>query len=750
MPLKPFEIFFPTKGQSRNNVRLVQPDGTSPSMLNFMPYDRFNRKRGSSRFGTSKVNSSVLGSGSQPINLMQQVTRALDPSTVQPSTLLFHEAFTYADNTSVGSIDANIDTVPDWRASYFGAVNGAFPFATAAVDALIVLGNTAVVKASYISNGDYSAAIYNPTLTLGGAYVIKVDVYFAAGSNTSAHGLIYCRVNKTYNGTGVAFRVGRTSCDLITSAGTSLASFSYSSISAGFHNIELRVNGDAFEGYIDSVLKISATSTFNSTHVGFGFGLNYDTSADNASLTGRGAKNFFIYSAAPLAAYRETDVVAVCGGSIYISTGGNFTLAGSGSAVLSETVKPQMASTAGVAYLVDGVHDLIALDLATQSVVAFTVLTPVGGETATTLGKYTLACIWRDRLVLAASAEFPMNFIMSRQSHVDDWDYSQPDSAAAVAGNAARAGAIGEPLNSLMPFSDDVLVLGGDHSVYKIEGDIAAGGQILLISDTVGTYGPDAWDSDTEGNLFFVGTGGLYKLAASGTTLENLSNESMREFFENINRVSQYIVCTWDADRHGLHIHITDVNQPATAPIHAFWDAESGGFFPSQMPNSHGPITAIVYDGDGPADRALWLGGRDGYIRKMDPAALTDDGTAITSYCYIGPIIPYNDSTLGTLQHLSILTGDVGDASGDGVYLSTDLSMNLIVQVGKDAYTALYSPSGLFLISGISGQGRQKRLLQRLTGNCFYFKVGTSTSGKIASIEKLVADIIPAGMVRRF
>ena len=38
-----------------------------------------------------------------------------------------------------------------------------------------------------------------------------------------------------------------------------------------------------------------------------------------------------------------------------------------------------------------------------------------------------------------------------------------------------------------------------------------------------------------------------------------------------------------------------------------------------------------------PDDRVTVIGCNDGYVRKFDATATTDDGTAISSYVYFGP-----------------------------------------------------------------------------------------------------------------
>jgi hypothetical protein len=348
-----------------------------------------------------------------------------------------------------------------------------------------------------------------------------------------------------------------------------------------------------------------------------------------------------------------------------------------------------------------------------------------------------------------------MNFVMSRQGIVGgttyggndpgvDFNYSQIDAAAAVAGNASRAGAIGDALNCLMPWTDDVLVLGGDHSIYQVQGDIAAGGQILAVSEAVGTLGPDCWDLDPTGTMYFVGTDGVYRMTV-GSQPVNISSAAIRDFFVSINRTTTYVVANWDRDRNGLWIHLTPVNSGATT--HLFYDASGGGFFPLQYPVTNGPISAATFDGDGPLDRQLVLGGRDGYIRKFDPTVLVDDnGTAsanISSYVQIGPYRPNGDAALAVLEALEVMLGDAPAG-----FSESQFQMILTIQSGKDALTALTVPTSSLSFTFIK-QSRRKRLLQRISGGSFFFKIA-GVANKLWSLEKLVALFTDGGLQRRY
>jgi hypothetical protein len=182
----------------------------------------------------------------------------------------------------------------------------------------------------------------------------------------------------------------------------------------------------------------------------------------------------------------------------------------------------------------------------------------------------TLAAVYRDRLCLAAPYTTPQNFFFSRVGTHTDWDYSQTDPAAAFAGNASQAGHIGDPIVALMPASDDIMYIGGDHNLWAIRGDPADGGSIDLISDAIGVLGPNAWTKAPDGTVYFVGTGGLFRISGTGTP-EMLSDGKWNDYFRRIDRAANFITLDWDRDHQGLYIFVTPVVSGATT--HMFWDS---------------------------------------------------------------------------------------------------------------------------------------------------------------------------------
>lgn len=696
--------------------------------------------------------------------LCQQVTRAVDPATEAASILLYDATFVQPNGTQVNT-NTNWLTYSDNDGGY----GTAFTFTDGIGNFAVIQSN--LVQSSTAGSGHRAGVIVAPAagLALTFPYIVRVIATLIGTTSTHSVGLLG-RLNRSNYGDGncVTAEFHATSSSAGVCFLRSFTTTATGAFSAGGNNFqtgvpalfELRDGGpgtNAVQAYVNDVLCCEITTTTNDTY----FDTGYSVGGGTGGTAGEGVSEFLAYAATPLASYRATNVILVSSGSIYVGDISHQAgLATNGSLVLSPSIKPQGASSQGYVFFVDTIHDIQQLNLATRTVEAYgTGFTILGSETATTLGKYSLACFWRDRLVLASSVANPQNVIMSRQSNHFDWDYSQLDPAAAFAMNAnaagnksSGAGGVGEPLNCLIPFSDDVLFLGGDHNTFAIQGDPAGGGQVVILSDSIGTLGPDCWDADPAGTVYFVGTTGLFRIAKGSTQVVDITQGRIRDFFVQIDRVNDYVCLAWDRDRNGCWIFVTPVITGVTT--HLFYDATNDAFFPQQFPTNFGPITAVTYDGDGPSDRVTLLGCRDGYLRKWDLTAATDDGTAISSYVHIGPIRPIlkqvgysflpDEQTLGILQSADLIFGE--DPPG---FTDANWNCQLDVMTGKDAYTAINTPERTLTLI-FNASARRKKILQRTTGGVYYFKLSNAVSGKIFQFEKLSVDFADGGLQRRW
>jgi len=707
---------FPLKGVSRAFSRSTQPDLTAYEMLNVLPFDRTNRLRGGKRPGTSKLWANALGSGTQTIQLLDQTTIALDPSTIEASTLLVTEPFTYSD----GALQT-VATNSVWRTYNFSGASQ-----------LTFLN---VVSNVLVAGDGAEKAVYQPALSLGSAYVVRIT--FTYESTTACVGLIARQNKGTPSGTGIFFDIvtaadGSLAAELGTSAGgTDLDSLNVPAgfLTAGAVTLELRVNGDVIQGVVNGTVLVQATSSNQSAQVGVGF----FTTTDGTDPT-RPLDNWEVYTGTNLASYRQTNIVVVSGGNVYVGDiDTQAALAAGGASQLHAANIPQGAFTTRKYYFVDG-FNIRKLDLATRSMETYTA---TAGSAPT---ECTLACVYRDRLVLAAPRGDPQNFFFSRVGTHTDWDYTQTDPAAAFAGNASVAGRIGEPIVSIFPFSDDQLAIGGDHNLWVIRGDLADGGSIDLLSDAIGMLGAKSWCKSPDGTIYMAATGGLYRWRAGGIP-EMLNAEGWPQFFQAINRGTHLVHLAWDRDKRGCHIFVTPVNSGAAT--HLWYDERMDGVFPEQFPNTHGPICALVYDGDAEIDRILLMGGRTGFVQKKDAAALSDDGTAINSFF----LIPFqigdgkNDSII---KCIDLTYGE--PASG---FDADDWSVACEIRAAKSAGDIVGNNHRKAKRDFGRQYGRVPSIVTFLRGAWGGLYISESSSTKHWSFENAIVTTEPVGKTRR-
>lgn len=718
-------IAFPVKGVNRTLARSTQPEGTAYDMLNMLPFDRNGRLRGAKRPGLAKLWAAALGSGSQPLQHLGQTTIALDPLSVTANTLLAEDTFTYSDG--------NLQTVAGtavWKTYSDSATQDATRF---------------VVSGGVIPDDILNAAVavYQPTLVLGSAYVISMDARTPATSR-DIHFSLGARLNKAAPATGfpgvwanvnAVSGTGALSVSFGTTVnGTNLLSAVTTAAGAiapdTTYTIQLRVNGDVFQLWVNGVKYAQITTTSSNTQSGVGFGR---IGSNNTGYW----DNFQVYTGTNLATYRQTNIVAVCGGNVYQ---GDFstqaTIVAGGTAQLRDTGLVSEAYSTGFYYLVDGLS-IRKLKLATREMVTYAAT--AGTAPSGAVG----ACMYRDRLVLWDNQQ---NFYFSRLGGHTDWDYTQTDPAAAFTGNASVSGRIGEPIVAIFPFSDDQLAIGGDHNLWVVRGDLADGGSIDLISDAIGILGPKAWTKAPDGTVYMVGTGGLYRWPPGGNPV-CVSDVSWNEFFSGLNRATNYIHLSWNRDSQGLMLFVTPAN---TAPATHLWydkrtssDETGAALFPQQFPDTVGPICSLVYDGDGPLDRVTVFGGRDGYVRALNNNRLHDDGPNINAYVDI--LIQLgdgrNDGILGDVQ---LTYGEIPSN-----LTAADWGVKCELRAGLTAHQVTAGTGYRKVLRDFGAmQGRVTGTVQKLRGAFGLMRIYESTT-KYFSFENAIVTIESAGKTRR-
>jgi hypothetical protein len=293
-----------------------------------------------------------------------------------------------------------------------------------------------------------------------------------------------------------------------------------------------------------------------------------------------------------------------------------------------------------------------------------------------------------------------------------------------------------------MGFGDDVLLFGGDHQIWAMMGDPAAGGILDHFSDGLGVYGKDAWTMDPMGTIYFIGHGGFYQLPKGSTVPTNLSRDVISPFFAAINRATQYTLLEWDVDRHGCWICISNVSPGAPVrSVHLFWDSRTGGFFPQQFPDNMDPTQMALYDGDAAGSRFMLFGCRDGWLRQQLDPNVSDDGTAISSFVLLGPYRPVDDLTEAKVMGADFYLGQEDQTK--------NYNVTATVQGAPDAYSALFAPISTASVTFGQVQGHTGRQLGlRVKGGNLAMKLANSTINKTWNFERAIVMVGKGGKQR--
>lgn len=244
-----------------------------------------------------------------------------------------------------------------------------------------------------------------------------------------------------------------------------------------------------------------------------------------------------------------------------------------------------------------------------------------------------LGCVWNARIVLARTTDDPHNLYMSARGNPDDWDTDPAvvSPLAAFDGSASGNLHFRKPdlVTCLIPFRDDLLIVGGDTSIHRLTGDPGMQGQLDQITDEEGLAFGQCWTKDPAGNVYAMGTnGGIYKFGVDGAMSEmNVHNIEGR--LQAVDQSLFDIVLRWSIRFRGMHVYVIPKNDIGGRLVEHYWyDAKEGAWWPDTFADtSVQPTATAVFDGDDPEDRHLVVGCEDGYIRFEDPdPASTKDG----------------------------------------------------------------------------------------------------------------------------
>lgn len=168
---------------------------------------------------------------------------------------------------------------------------------------------------------------------------------------------------------------------------------------------------------------------------------------------------------------------------------------------------------------------------------------------------------WRGRIVMAGLRTDPHNFWMSALGSPNDWD-TAPDvitETQAIEGATAEVGKVGDVINCIIPYSDDVLLFGCDHSIWQLSGDPAASGRLDMISDVTGMAFGRPWCKDDAGTLFFFSSRGGVWVREPNSPPVNISDGSIGPLIVNTDLNTNMIRMVYDDRQKGVHLFIIPI-----------------------------------------------------------------------------------------------------------------------------------------------------------------------------------------------
>lgn len=331
-----------------------------------------------------------------------------------------------------------------------------------------------------------------------------------------------------------------------------------------------------------------------------------------------------------------------------------------------------------------------------------------------------LVCRYRGRLVLSGDPNYPHQWYMSKIGFPFNFLYGTNDPMSAVAGTNADAGELGDIVRALIPFGDDFLVFACANSIHLLDGDPVSGGSIDELDNETGIFGPRAWCIDGVRNLWFYGTGGLYKMTGGRTKPINISQSHLPKLVTDWAAVpgTHRVVLTYDPFRNGIIISRTTLADGTN--LNYYYDFKTEGFYPETYPTACGIFSSAYYDSDVATTKGLVLGCNDGYIRNFYDADKNDDiGTTnrqISSYVTwpIEHLAEDNDKE----GKLTSLTVELAGGGSGGDFSDTD-EVDFALYKGDDAETvleAIKDGDAPFTSGTLSGTGRKARIRTRVRG----------------------------------
>ena len=378
--------------------------------------------------------------------------------------------------------------------------------------------------------------------------------------------------------------------------------------------------------------------------------------------------------------------------------------------------------------------------------------TTFGNSTAfgTLPSKLYLGAVYLGRLYLGGDPDRPENWQASRQGSIFDFLNDQEDVQSACAGGDVEFGKLQDIPRAIIPYENDYLIFGCYGTMYALIGDPMQGGSAKRISDKVGVFGPKSWTFDEEGNLWWYGTGGIYRMPKGLGPIQSMTEYRIPNIIitEAADPSTHRITMGWDVRRHGLTIGIVNLS---TGVNSCYWyEKRTDGFFPEQYPEECSPYSMVYYDSPVATQRDLLWGCKDGYIRQPVDTATSDDiggsDEAIDSYMFFGPFAL--SEHIGDDGIIGPVWGILGGGAAAGTHTdSNNVTYTIYVgdspeQVMEKVDAGTYAITGTLYAPGFKRGKKQRRTAR---GKFAAIRLRNNTAAETWGFEEIEVEVQPAG-----
>lgn len=355
-----------------------------------------------------------------------------------------------------------------------------------------------------------------------------------------------------------------------------------------------------------------------------------------------------------------------------------------------------------------------------------------------------LVCAHGTRLFLAGDTTSPMTVYASRiggdstspgdlstgATAGEAWDFAEvDDDAAAWASTGANGGLLQEPVTALMSHTRDCLIIGMTDSMSVLRGN-PRNGEFEQINDYCAPLNQASWTHDTNGNLWYLGRDGLYKMPAGcGDFSQSISREALPNDLVALNPgiSGTYTSLAYDPRFRALWVFV-DLDGSSNDVAWSY-DLQTGAWW--QHTFSAGPIRlGATLKPAGSSTKSSLLAFDAGGTAYQFNTASTE---SFTSYVWFGPIQlggPANEGLLHSIQ--ASLASDSDDVDWS-------------VHVGKTAEEAFESSAAFTGTDWEDGLNYWQHPRRR--GAYAYVKVGATTTRRWA-LETITVKLAAAGLRR--